>query len=154
MNYLFLVKNQVRNTTRIIIFTLLLKYNGRQTACVTELQIIIGKTIDEKYYFRIRNVNGRILLTSREYVHLGKCMNEIYGIQHYMDFELHEEFVRDNGYRYTLIGSWGRMVGESQFYTYSYEMHNDMSMLKQMIRRASVIDNSSTVRFFRPVRIK
>jgi uncharacterized protein YegP (UPF0339 family) len=121
---------------------------------VTELQIIIGKTIDEKYYFRIRNVNGRILLTSREYVHLGKCMNEIYGIQHYMDFELHEEFVRDNGYRYTLIGSWGRMVGESQFYTYSYEMHNDMSMLKQMIRRASIIDNCSTVRFFRPVRIK
>ena len=121
---------------------------------MTDLQIIIGKTIDAKFYFRIRNESGRILLTSREYFHFERCMNEIYGIQRYQDFELHEELDKDNGYQYTLIGAWGRMVGKSQFYTYSYEMQNDISILKKKILTACVTDKSSMVRFFRHVKIK
>jgi uncharacterized protein YegP (UPF0339 family) len=121
---------------------------------VTELIIVIGKTVDDKYYFRVRIDNGRILLTSREYLHIEKCMNEIYGLQQYKDFEMIEEYHRDNGHRYTLLGSWGRMVGESAYYNYLYEMKNDMELLKKWIAKAAVIDRSSLVRFFRPVRIK
>jgi len=121
---------------------------------VTQLEIVIGKTVDDKYYFRVRIDNGRLLLTSREYQHYDKCMNEIYGIQQYNTFEMVEEFDKYNGHKYTLIGSWGRMVGESPFYAYQYEMKNDMALLKKFIVKADILDNSTTVRFFRPVRIK
>ena len=121
---------------------------------MTDLLIIIGKTVDDKFYFRIRIEGGRVLLTSREYNQLEKCINEIYGIQQYTEFALVEEFVKGTGYQYTLIGSWGRMVASSPFYTYSYEMQVDMTILKKCIGNATVIDKSSTIRFFRPVRIK
>ena len=119
-----------------------------------DILIIIGKTVDDKFYFRICIEGGPILLTSREYVHIERCMNEIYGIQQYPDFVLAEEFIKDKGHQYTLIGSWGRMVGVSPFYTYLYEMRDDMIMLKKLIGKAAVIDNSSMIRYFRPVRIK
>jgi uncharacterized protein YegP (UPF0339 family) len=121
---------------------------------VTQLLIVIGKTVDNKYYFRIRTDDGRILLTSREFVHIEKCMNEIYGIQQYSDFETVEQNDRYNGHRYTLIGAWGRMVGESPFYNYSYEMKKDIDLVKKLLHKAEVIDNSASIRFFRPVKIK
>ena len=83
-----------------------------------------------------------------------KCMNEIYGIQQYSDFEIVEENDRYNGHKYTLIGAWGGMVGESPFYTYSHEMRRDIDLVRKLLRKADVIDNSALVRFFRPVRIK
>ena len=121
---------------------------------MTQLVIVIGKTVDDKYYFRIRIEDGRILLTSREFAYVEKCMNEIYGIQQYSDFEMIEEHDRDNGHRYTLIGAWGKMIGESPYYTYSFDMKNDMQLLRKLLRKAEVIDKSATIRFFRPVRIK
>lgn len=121
---------------------------------MTELIIVIGKTVDDKYYFRVRIDNGRILLTSREYPDIEKCMNEIYRAQQYRDFQMIEDYDRDNGHKYTLIGTWGNMVGESPYYTYLYDMKNDMALLKKMIGKAAVIDNSALIRFFRPARIK
>jgi hypothetical protein len=121
---------------------------------VTELTIVIGKTVDDKYYFRVRNNDGRLLLTSRDYQHIEKCMNEVYHIQQYRDFAVAEEFNRDNGHQYTITGKEGRMVGESPFYTYLYDMKRDMELLKKSINKAQVIDTSALVRFFRPVRIK
>lgn len=121
---------------------------------MTQLAIVIGKTVDDKYYFRIRIDDRRILLTSREFMCVEKCLNEIYGLQQYSDFEMVEEYSLNNGHKYTLIGAWGRMVGESPYYDYSHEMKKDMHLLRMYIRRADVIDNSALVRFFRPVRIK
>ena len=121
---------------------------------MNDLNIIIGKTVDDKFYFRLRLEGGRILLTSREYVCIEKCMNEIYGIQQYPDFEFVEEFVHGYGYQYTLIGSWGRMVAISPFYTYLTQMRNDMNGVKKLVGKATVIDKTPLVRFFRPVRIQ
>lgn len=121
---------------------------------MTELIIIIGKTVDDKFYFRVRIDGGRILLTSVEYMHAEKCMNKIYSLQQYNDFEIVEESDMDNGHRYTLIDSWGRISGVSPFYHYLYEMKNDIALLKNHVGKAPVIDNSTLVRFFRPVRIK
>jgi uncharacterized protein YegP (UPF0339 family) len=121
---------------------------------VTELVIVIGKTVDEKYYFRVKTSDGNIMLTSRDYVQFEKCINEIYRLQQYRDFKLLEEFERDNGHKYTLTSASGRTVAESPFYTYLYGMKNDMEMLKKMIGKAQLVDNSSLVRFFRPARIK
>ena len=72
----------------------------------------------------------------------------------FLGVALVEEFVKGCGYQYTLIGSWGRMVASSPFYNNSYEMQIDMTILKKCIGNAVVIDKSSAVRFFRPVRIK
>ena len=110
--------------------------------------------MDDKYYFRIRTDDGRILFTSREFAHLEKCMVEIYGIQQYSDFQMAEEYKRDNGNKYTLIGTWGKIVGESPYYTYLYEMRRDIELMKKLLRKAEVIDNSTLIRFFRPIRIK
>jgi uncharacterized protein YegP (UPF0339 family) len=121
---------------------------------VTELTIVIGKTVDDKYYFRVRTKDGRLLLTSRDYQHIEKCMNEVYGIQHYRDFAVAEEFCRDNGHQYTITGKRERMVGNSPFYIYQYDMKRDIELLKKSIGKAEVIDTSALVRFFRPVRIK
>jgi len=110
--------------------------------------------VDDKYYFRVRTDNGKILLTSREFVHADKCMNEVYGIQQYSDFEMVKHHDAINGNQYTLVDPSGRMVGESPFYTYLHEMKNDMDLMRKFVRKAEVIDNSALIRFFRPVRIK
>jgi hypothetical protein len=120
---------------------------------VTQLVIVIGKTVDDKYYFRVRTDAGRILLTSREFMHIEKCMNEIYRIQQYCDFEMAVEHGAHNGNKYTLIGRLGKTVGESPYYAYSYEMRRDMDLMRSFLQRAEVIDNSALVRFFRAVRI-
>lgn len=86
-------------------------------------------------------------------MHIEKCMNVIYGIQQYNDFVMIEEYSRDNGHKYTLTGAWQKVVGESSYYTYSYEMRRDMELMRKLLRKAEVIDNSSLVRFFRAVRI-
>ena len=121
---------------------------------MTDLQIFIGKTIDDKYYFRVRTAGERVLLTSREYISLEKCMNEVYGIQQYTNFALEEEYDRTYGHRYTLIGSWGRMVAISPNYIHLYGMRDDMAMVRNNVSRATVTDHSALVRFFRRVRIK
>jgi uncharacterized protein YegP (UPF0339 family) len=121
---------------------------------VNQLVIVIGKTVDEKYYFRVRIDNGRILLTSREYRHIESCLNAIYEIQQYSDCECVEERATDNGHQYTLTGAWGKMIGESPVYQRAHEMKKDMDIVKKMIGRAEVIDNSALIRFFRPIRIK
>ena len=120
---------------------------------MTQLVIVIGKTVDDKYYFRIRIDGSRILLTSREFVRIEKCMKEIYGIQQYDDFVIVEEYDRNNGHRYTLINTWQKELGESPYYTYLHEMKRDVELMRKLLRKAEVIDNSSLVRFFRPVRI-
>lgn len=121
---------------------------------MTQLEIVIGKTVDDKYYFRIRIEDGRILLTSREFVHIEKCMNEIYGLQQYFDFQVIEDHEKNNGHKYTLIGAWGRIVGDSPYYTYTFEMKKDIALLRNSLPKADVIDNSALIRFFRQVRIK
>ena len=121
---------------------------------MTQLAIIIGRTTDDKYYFRVKLDDGRILLTSRDFVCVEKCMNEIYRLQQYSTFVTNEEYDRNNGHKYTLIGAWGKMVGASPFYNYSYEMKKDIHLLRMQLRQAEVIDNSALIRFFRPVRIK
>jgi hypothetical protein len=80
-------------------------------------------------------------------------MNEIYAIQQYSNFEMVQDYNRDNGHRYTLSNIAGRTIGESPYYPYSYEMKRDMHLLKNLLRKADVLDNSSLVRFFRRVRI-
>jgi hypothetical protein len=119
---------------------------------VANLSIIIGKTVEEKLYFRVRNESGRILLTSREYSHFDKCINEIYAIQTYPNFEF-EKVKINNGHQYTILGSWGRAVGVSPEYHLSTDMERDIQVLKAGIGRAEVVDHSSAIRFFRPVRI-
>ena len=121
---------------------------------MTQLEVFIGKTIDDKYYFRVRTAGERVLLTSREYASLEKCMNEVYGIQQYTNFAMEEEYDRTYGHRYTLIGSWGRMVATSPYYIHLYAMRDDMTTVKTHVGRATVSDHSALVRFFRRVRIK
>lgn len=119
---------------------------------MANLDIIIGKTVDDKIYFRVRTESGTILLTSGEYSTLEKCLNEIYGVQVYTNFEYIEE-KNANGHRYTLMGVWGKPVGSSELYEFSADMIPHMKMLKEFIGKASVTDLSSSVRFFRKVKI-
>lgn len=119
---------------------------------LASLSIIISKTVDDKIYFRVRSDSGEILLTSREYSSLETCMNEIYGIQVYADYEFIKERLA-NGHRYTLNSSWGNTVGTSELYEYSTDMNPDIRLLKDHIGKASITDQSSSVRFFRKVKI-
>lgn len=116
------------------------------------LIITIGKTVDEKLYFRVRDDVGLLLVTSREYSTLEKCLNELYNIQVYSSFDFQEEKVT-NGHRYALTGASGGIVGTSELYEYSADMKPHMKTLKDDLRKAEVIDQSSTVRFFRKVKI-
>jgi len=148
----FLVNNQALETVGSSIFTLLTSPLTTKLPSLANLDIIIGKTVDDKIYFRVRNESGTILLTSREYSTLEKCLNEIYGVQVYTNFAYIEE-KNANGHRYTLMGVWGKPVGISELYEYSADMIPHMKMLKEFIGKASVTDLSSSVRFFRKVKI-
>ena len=121
---------------------------------MTDLQIIIGKTVEDKLYFSVLIEDGRILLTSREYAHTEKCRNDIYTIQQYRDFVITEDFVNTYGYQFTVLTAEGRLIGTSQYYMTMFSMRSDINKIGKHIAKAEVIDTSPLIRFFRPVRIK
>ena len=121
---------------------------------MADLQIIIGKTVEDKLYFRILIEGGRILLTSREYAHIEKCMNDIYAIQQYHNFVITEDFVNTYGYQCSLLNVEGRLIGTSQYYMTMHSMRSDINIIRKHLTKAEVIDTSPLIRFFRPVRIK
>lgn len=121
---------------------------------MTPLQIIIGKTVEDKLYFRVLIDGGRVLLTSRDYVHIEKCMNEIYTLQQYEGYVITEDFSENHGYQYTIMTREGRLIGTGLYYATRQSMRNDIHLLKLHIAKAEVIDTSPLIRFFRPVRIK
>jgi hypothetical protein len=121
---------------------------------VTDLQIIIGKTVEDKLYFRVLTEGGRILFTSRDYGHIEKCMNEIYAIQTYKYFVITEDFVKNHGYQYALLTEEGRVIGTSRYYSSAHGMRYDISIFTKHVGKAEVIDTSALITFFRPVRIK
>ena len=121
---------------------------------MTDLQIIIGKTVEDKLYFRVLTEGGRVLLTSKEYVHTKKCMHDIYAIQQYHDFVITEDLMNTHGYQYTLSNVEGRVLGTSQYYMTMHAMRSDINTINEHLVRAEVIDTSPLIRFFRPVRIK
>jgi len=116
---------------------------------VTDLQIIIGKTVDDKLYFRVLIEGGRILFTSRDYGEIEKCMNEIYAVQQYKYFAITEDFVKNHGYQYTLLTEAGRVIGTSRYYLSEHGMRNDISIFTKYVAKAEVIDTSALIRFFR-----
>ena len=55
------------------------------------LTITVHKTVADRHYFRLRDIGGGLLLTSKDYDTISKCLNEIYILQAYRDFVMEEE---------------------------------------------------------------
>jgi uncharacterized protein YegP (UPF0339 family) len=119
------------------------------------LTITVHKAVNEYYYFRLRNIGNQLLLTSRNYSSLRKCLNDIYSLQVHRDFQLINELHADcMHYSFSLKTAFGSTIACSPLYYSSQQMKGDMQLITSTIHEAEVEDNSTQVRFFRTVNSK
>jgi uncharacterized protein YegP (UPF0339 family) len=117
------------------------------------LKFTVHKTACEDYYFRLRNIDGSVLITSREYTSLRKCFNEIYCLQIHQ-YMLEQGKIACNKYRITFKSQWGMVIGQGPVYVSERRMLQDVQLIEASIYEAEVEDRSATVRFFRAVSTK
>jgi hypothetical protein len=117
------------------------------------LAITIYKTVDEEYYFRLRDERDYMLLTSMQYRSYSDCFNDIYVMQMYgqMDF-IFEKCPETKKRKYFLKLNGQRIIAESVEYIFERTMKEDLSKIVKGVKDAIVIDMCSTVRFYRRVR--
>ena len=111
------------------------------------LTFTLHKTIGEKYYFRLRDISDRSLLTSRNYSALRKCVEDIYGIRHYRDYKMELEYVGLEGFQFLLKAPWGVTIAHSELYRFPAWAQVDMQLIDEAIHDAEIEDRSANVRF-------
>jgi len=126
--------------------------NQRITAMAI-LTITVHKTVADRHYFRLRDIGGGLLLTSKDYDTISKCLNEIYILQAYRDFVMEEEGL-DRQCRYLMQTASGNTIAISPPYISVRHMVHDMQLIKENIHEAQIEDHFSRVKFFRAVKSK
>jgi uncharacterized protein YegP (UPF0339 family) len=118
---------------------------------MSTLTFAIYKTIDHEYYFRLRDDLDRILLTSRHYTSMTSCINDLYWLQVYNDYEVLEKCEGSTRrYFYYIVKPEGSVLAKSPVYVLQHSMHKDLQIIEEQISTAAVIDMTAVVRFFRP----
>lgn len=92
------------------------------------LKITVHKTVYCEHYFRVRNITGQLMLTSRNYSSLRKCTAEIYRLQFYRDFTL-EQYCVGGIFHYTLETAAGVVIANSPEYVSKSDLQSDMRLL-------------------------
>ena len=114
------------------------------------LTFSIYKTIDGEFYFRLRDVADRILLTSRHYKSMTSCINDIYWLQAYKEFDVLEKSEgNDVRHLYYIVRPEGSVLAKSPVYALRRVMNEDLLVMKEGVAKATVIDLTAVVRFFR-----
>jgi uncharacterized protein YegP (UPF0339 family) len=122
---------------------------------VPAMKFTIHNTVDEQFYFNLKDVDGRKLLTSRNYPSMMDCSNEIYLMQQYHDFQVNDDpQLNMSSYRFSLSTNSGTVIAKSPKYFSLSQMKKDKAHIKTDLVKASVEDHSASVRFFRPVQLK
>lgn len=117
------------------------------------LTITVYKTVNEEFYFRLRDEHHNILLTSIQYHCYSNCFKDIYVMQMYGQIDFIFEKCRETKRRkYFLKLNGERMIAESIEYFFEHTMKEDLSKIVKGIKNATLIDLCSTVRFYRRVR--
>ena len=114
------------------------------------LNITVHKTVEDEYYFRLRNIAGKLLLTSRNYFDLRKCLCDIYDLQVYRNFMLNNQVDPESKmHRFFMETCFGIVIAQSSVYESMIDMREDMQFIVDNIRTADVEDRSTKVKFFR-----
>ena len=111
------------------------------------LTFTLHKTIDEKYYFRLRDISDRVLLTSRNYSALRKCVEDIYAIRCYRDYTIELQHNGCDGFAFEMKAAWGIMIAKSGTYTFRQRARFDMHLIEEAIHDAEIEDRCTYVRF-------
>lgn len=112
------------------------------------LKITVHKTVYYENYFRVRDISGELLLTSRNYSSLPRCIRDIYRLQYYRDFTL-EQYCFDGAFHFNLETSRGIIIARSPAYDSKSNFENDIELITLFFHDAEVEDHSTQVRFFR-----
>lgn len=116
-----------------------------------KLTITVYKTVDEDYYFRLRDSQDVVLLTSINYSSYTRCCEDIYVIQMYGKMDMLVEHCPETQRRkYFLQLNGQRIIAESPEYTLDRVLNENISKVIKGIAHALLID-LSTVRFYRRV---
>ncbi|MBL7697597.1 MAG: DUF1508 domain-containing protein [Chitinophagaceae bacterium] len=111
------------------------------------MKFTIHNSVDEQFYFNLKDADGRKLLTSRDFRTLTDCSNAIYRMQQYKDFLLEDELPL----RFSLQTTSGNVIAKSAMYASAFQMRIDKKLISSDLVKACVEDHSFSVRFFRPV---
>jgi hypothetical protein len=114
------------------------------------LTFAIHLTLDNQFYFCLRDVVLTKLLASREYDDFHDCVNDIYMIMMYKDYKLENEYPGARGlYRFNMVKTSGKFVAKSAKYYSLREMSEHKELIIEEMVFADVEDHSTAVRFFR-----
>lgn len=114
------------------------------------LTFTIHLTLDNQFYFCLRDVVRTKLLTSREYNDFHDCVNDIYMIMMYKDYKLENEYLDTRGlYRFNMVKASDEFVAKSSKYFSLREMSEHKKFIIEEMAFADVEDHSTTVKFFR-----
>lgn len=115
------------------------------------MKFTVHNSVNEQFYFNLKDADGRKLLTSKNYHSLTDCTNEIYRMQQYKDFELEDDpQMAICCYRFSLKTKSGNIIAKSPKYDSLNHMRHDKRQISSELVKATVEDHSATVRFFRP----
>jgi uncharacterized protein YegP (UPF0339 family) len=115
----------------------------------------VHRNVQDEFYFRIRDHEDTILLTSAFYQHLPNCLHDIHTVQQYHNFILECDLKNDEScQRFFLKSSCGRILAISSVYLSFKHLLNDMQLIKSYICIAEIEDRSTGVRFFRRADVK
>ena|SRR5690349_20843857 len=116
-----------------------------------KLSITVYKTVEEDYYFRLRDSNDNVLLTSVNYHSYTRCFEDIYVLQMHGEMDMLVELCPETCRRkYFLKLNRQRIIAESPEYVLERTLNEDMLKVVNGVAHAVMID-MSTVRFYRRV---
>lgn len=95
-----------------------------------------------QYYFRLRSINGEIILSSEAYTTKQSCNNGIAAVKANAPFESRYERRKSiNGqYYFVLKASNGEIIGTSETYTTEYARENGIMAVKRDAPNAPIED--------------
>ena len=114
------------------------------------LNFTLHKTVSDEYYFRLRSICGKLLLTSRDYSNMRKCVTDIYYLRVQQHFILEEQFLPRTSQWEFKLKVFGIAVAHSVGYNSKNDMLHDINLVTDAIGDAEVEDRGTTsVRFIR-----
>jgi uncharacterized protein YegP (UPF0339 family) len=114
----------------------------------------IYRYVDGRYYFRLHNYSGVLLLTGESFTSRFSCLKNIALIREFADADdYYHRIHMDDGYHFYMLTPCGRILSEGRKFSSSKAREETIVYLKRNSRQAVIKDLSERVRFFRPVSV-
>lgn len=105
---------------------------------------IFKSGVNNQYYYRLRAVNGEIILNGEGYISKQSCLNGINSVKTNAPWD--NRYSRQQtpaGYSFNLVAANGEVIGRSEVYNSAQARENGISAVKRDAPNAGIEDLSN-----------